>query len=79
MLKYVGVVLRPVPPPEADRLADAFIKELEKEGVKVWRGIVPDTGEFAKVVPELDLVFVFGARFCTLPRLPPCTANLSQA
>lgn len=60
MLKYVGVVLRPVPPPEADRLADAFIKELEKEGVKVWRGIVPDTGEFARVVPELDLVFVFG-------------------
>lgn len=60
MLKYVGVVLRPVPPPEADRLADAFIKELEKEGVKVWKGIMPDTGEFARVVPELDLVFVFG-------------------
>ena len=60
MLKYVGVVLRPVPPPEADRLAEAFSRELEKEGVKVWRGIVPDTGEFAKVVPELDLVFVFG-------------------
>jgi NAD+ kinase len=60
VLKYVGVVLRPVPPPEADRLADAFIKELEKEGVKVWRGIVPDTGAFAKVVPDLDLVFVFG-------------------
>ncbi len=60
MLKSVGVVLRPAPPKEANELAGAFIKKLEAEGVKVWRGQAPDNGEFAQVVKELDLVFVFG-------------------
>ncbi len=60
MLKNVGVVLRPKPPEEAQRLADAFTSKLEEAGVHVWRGIVPDSGEFASRVKELDLVFAFG-------------------
>jgi NAD+ kinase len=60
VLKKVGVVLRPAPPTAADELATAFTKKLEKEGVEVWRGTAPDTGEFEKIVRELDLVFVFG-------------------
>lgn len=60
MLKKVGVVLRPAPPTAADELASAFTKKLEKAGVEVWRGTAPDTGEFEKIVRELDLVFVFG-------------------
>ncbi len=60
MLKNVAVVLRPAPPKEADELATAFVKKMQQAGVKVWRGIVPDNGEFAQVVPGLDLVFAFG-------------------
>ncbi|HEX2916687.1 MAG TPA: NAD(+)/NADH kinase [Chloroflexia bacterium] len=60
VLKNVGVVLRPNPPQEADELSRAFTHELEGHGVNVWRGTVPDSGEFEKKVKELDLVFVFG-------------------
>jgi NAD+ kinase len=41
-------------------LADAVVARLEKEGVKVWRGIVPDTGEFASAVADMDMVFALG-------------------
>ncbi len=60
MLKNVGVVLRPAPPKEAEELAGAFSKKLEKEGIQVWRGTVPDNGEFEQVVAGFDLVFAFG-------------------
>lgn len=60
MIKKVAVVIRPAPPQAADELANAVCSRLSKEGVEVWRGIVPDSGEFAKVVPEMDLVFAFG-------------------
>lgn len=60
MLKKVAVVLRPAPPQAADELAGAVTERLKKEGVEVWRGIVPDNGEFAKIVPEVELVFAFG-------------------
>lgn len=60
MLKNVGVVLRPNPPAAAEELANAFTKKLEAFGVTVWRGIVPDQGEFAAAVSQMDLVFAFG-------------------
>ena len=59
-LKNVGLVLRPNPPKEADDLATAFGEELARAGVKTWRGIAPDNGEFSRAVPEMDLVFAFG-------------------
>lgn len=60
MIKNVGVVLRPAPPKAAEELAAAVCQKLQQEGVKVWNGIVPDNGEFAQRVPEMDLVFAFG-------------------
>jgi NAD+ kinase len=35
-------------------------RQLIREGVKVWRGIVPDGDEFASRVGECELVFVLG-------------------
>jgi NAD+ kinase len=60
VLKNVGVILRSNLSSEAEELSRAFINKLEKENIKVWRGSLPDGGEFEKIVPELDLVFVFG-------------------
>jgi len=60
VLKKVAVVLRPAPPPAAEELANAVCQRLAKDGVEVWRSIVPDNGEFAKAVAEVDLVFAFG-------------------
>lgn len=59
-VKQVAVVSRPVPPPAAEELADAVVARLEKENVKVWRGIVPDSGDLAAVVSQMDLVFALG-------------------
>ncbi len=60
MISKVAVVLRPAPPQAAQELADAVVALFNKASVEVWQGIVPDTGAFAKVVPEMDLVFAFG-------------------
>lgn len=59
-VKQVAVVSRPVPPPAAEELADAVVARLEKENVKVWRGIVPDSGDLANVISDMDLVFALG-------------------
>lgn len=59
-MNQVAVVSRPAPPQAAQELADAVVAKFEKEGVKVWRGIVPDGGEFASVVEEMDMVFALG-------------------
>ncbi len=60
MIKKVAVVLRPAPPQAADELANAVCEKISKAGVEVWRGIVPDGGAFAKILPEVELVFAFG-------------------
>ena len=59
-VRNAGIVTRPAPPPEAQELADKVSAELQKKGVGVWRGVVPDEGEFIRSVPDLDLVFAFG-------------------
>lgn len=60
MIKKVAVVLRPAPPQAADELATEVCSYLTKQGIEVWRGIVPDGGAFAQAVPGADLVFAFG-------------------
>lgn len=60
MLKNVGLVIRPNPPAEAQELFEEFEKSLQKLGVGVWRGNIPDGGELSRVVYELDLIFAFG-------------------
>ncbi len=59
-MKQIAVVTRPAPPPAAQELLDAVEQLLTRQGVKVWRGIVPDGGEFAKVVADCEMVFVLG-------------------
>ncbi len=59
-MKTVAVVSRPNPPQAARDLADEVEKLLGREGIKVWRGMVPDTGAYAKVLEECDLVFALG-------------------
>lgn len=57
----MAVVSRPALPEKAQELADAVERLLVQEGVKVWRGIVPDSsGAFAKALPSCELVFVLG-------------------
>lgn len=59
-MKQVAVVSRPAPPPAAQELADAMERLLVQAGVKVWRGIVPDNGEFSRAVGECEMVFALG-------------------
>ncbi|NWJ97197.1 MAG: NAD(+)/NADH kinase [Chloroflexi bacterium] len=60
MIKKVAIVLRPAPPQPAEELANAVCSWLSTQGVTVWRGIVPDSGAFDKILPEVELVFAFG-------------------
>lgn len=59
-MKQVAVVSRPAPTLVAQELADGVVAKFEKDGVKVWRGIVPDSGDFASAVSEMDMVFALG-------------------
>jgi len=59
-VRQMVVVSRPAPPPEAQELADGVERLLVREGINVWRGIVPDEGEYAKRMSDCELVFVLG-------------------
>jgi NAD+ kinase len=60
VIKKVAVVLRPAPPQPAEDLANAVCALLNSQGVTIWRGIVPDSGAFDKILSEVELVFAFG-------------------
>jgi NAD+ kinase len=60
MLKKVVVVSRPAPPPAAQELTQKMIELIEKLGVEVWHGMVPDEGQYSKAVRGADLVFALG-------------------
>jgi NAD+ kinase len=59
-LKKVVVVSRPAPPPAAQELSQNMITLIEKLGVEVWFGHVPDEGQYIQAVREADLVFALG-------------------